>query len=495
MSFDRPLSAIGPSFADRRLLFLVLAVHAIAAWWLFGGDPIGPSWRECDTQSMARNLAFEDFDLLRPRVDWRGDTTGEVECEFPLYQGLVAVVLRFVGDVEWPGRLVSLLAASWLAWCWFGVLARCSGRRGAWFGLAALLGSAQTAYLATRVLPDATSLAFGAAGTLAFVRFLDRGCGRQLLLACALTALGALGKPTSLQFLALQAVLAWSLQRQRLREPRVWLVFAAVVAAVAAWLLHARALGLATGLTFGVTFGDVKSPAADHLLRPGLWISLAKSTATYGLGLVGALAAAALLATRRFARLDLAVGAVVALGLVGSFRYSHDAAMGPHYHAFAMLYGAWLVARCAGGVAASRAWLAALGAVIAGTAAFAVRAELAQRPGRSPTAHDATAAMVRAHVPAGDLVVFRGPKPAWDPFWRRRNNCEEPVLPYLCRRKGWVLPSDGVDGAVLADCARRGAKWYVAPAAAPEPVAAWLAAHARVVARAGDGMLFALERP
>ena len=58
--------------ADRRRLALVLLAYAALSWALFGADPIGPSWRECDTQSIARNLAFEDFDVLRPRVDWRG---------------------------------------------------------------------------------------------------------------------------------------------------------------------------------------------------------------------------------------------------------------------------------------------------------------------------------------------------------------------------------------------------------------------------------------
>ena len=37
---------------------------------------IGSSWRECDTQAIARNFLGEGWNPLRPLVDWRGDTNG-----------------------------------------------------------------------------------------------------------------------------------------------------------------------------------------------------------------------------------------------------------------------------------------------------------------------------------------------------------------------------------------------------------------------------------
>ena len=482
--------------ADRRRLCAVLLAYAALSWALFGGDAIGPSWRECDTQSVARNLAFERFDPLRPCVDWRGDTSGEVECELPVYQTVVALLLRVFGDVEWPGRLVSLAATTWLAASWFSLLARASGRRAAWFGVFALLGSAQAAHLGTRVMPDATSLALGAAGLAAFVRFLDDGRGRTLALAVAWTALGALAKPTSLQFVALQAVFACALRPARLREARVWLGFAVVVGAVGGWIVHARALGLATGLTYGVTFGDVKTPDAASLLRPGLWLSLARSTLAYGCGWLGALAGLRLLLARRLDRLDVGILAVAALGLVGTFRYSHDAGMGPHYHAFAALAGAWCIARAVA-LAPSPRWLAPVAAIaIAAATVHAHAAEIELRPGRAPTSHDATAAAIRLHAQPEARIVVRGPKPAFDVLWRRPSNFEEPVLPYLARRKAWLLPVDGVDGARLADLAARGAVLYVetAPERQTTELAAWLAANASVLARTPSATLHRLAR-
>lgn len=478
------------------LFGLALLAYALALWWTFGGDPIGPSWRECDTQAIARNLAFEDFDLARPRVDWRGDTTGEVECEAPIYQGLVAAMLRAVGDVDWPGRLVSLLAIVWLAVSWFRLFERCASRAGAWLGVAAFLAGAQAAFLGTRVMPDALSLALGSAGLAAFVRHLDDGRARTLAAATALTLVGALAKPTTLQFVALQAAFAWALQPARLRAARTWLAFAVVVAGVAAWLLHARALGLATGLTFGVTFGDVKSPAPDHLLHPRLWLTLAWSTLRYGLGWLGALAGVALLVRRGATRLDVLFGAVVFVGLVGSFRYSCDAGIGPQYHAVAALFGAWLVARAWPARAGARAGVVAA-AILLAVAVQAIVAETEHRPGRAPTGHDETARIVQASCADGELVVVRSPKPAFDSFWRRPSNFEEPVLLHLARRKGWVLPVDGVDGERLAGLAARGARLYVETGSVrlDGPLGDWLKRNARLVGSTAAARIYRLQRP
>jgi hypothetical protein len=98
-----------------------------------------------------------------------------------------------------------------------------------------------------------------------------------------------------------------------------------------------------------------------------------------------------------------------------------------------------------------------------------------------------------SHRP-GELVAIRGPKPAYDAFWRRPNNCEEPVLLALSRQKGWVLPLDGVDAARLADVMRRGARLYVEtmPGALSPEVEAWLASHARLVATTSNARIFRL---
>jgi hypothetical protein len=34
----------------------------------------GQAWRQCDSAAIARNFFEEHFSVIRPRVDWRGNT-------------------------------------------------------------------------------------------------------------------------------------------------------------------------------------------------------------------------------------------------------------------------------------------------------------------------------------------------------------------------------------------------------------------------------------
>lgn len=476
----------------RRVLWVMLGAYALIAWWCFGNGAIGASWRECDTQAIARSLAV-DLDLLRPRVDWRGATDGGVECECPLYQGAIAAMLLAFGDVEWPGRWLSLVAIVGLAAALFALLERRSGSVPALLGVMTFLSGAQATFVGTRVMPDATSTAFAVGGLAAFAVYVQKGSVRWLGCALASTAVGVLVKPTAAHVLLLQAAWIVLLAPARLREKRLWLGWVTVVVALLAWVLHARAVGQSTGLTFGVTFGDTKMPAFEHLLRPGLYRDTVLATASYGMSWIGFTAVAVTLVRRRFDRVDAAWLLIVGLGLVGSLRYSHSASMGPQYHIWSALAGAWFVAR-----AWPSRWppVATAGAALALVAfgAWNVHHEMAERAALVGTSHLQTAAKLRELSRPDDLVVVRGPKAGFNELWRRPNNCEEPVLLYQSLRKGWILPRDGVSASVLDQVVAAGARWYVDPAAeslTPETVE-WLAKKATLVASLPGASIFRL---
>ena len=57
---------------------------------------------------MSRNFVEEEYNILYPRVDWRGDTPGYVESEFPIYQFLVASLYQVFGIHEWIARLLTI---------------------------------------------------------------------------------------------------------------------------------------------------------------------------------------------------------------------------------------------------------------------------------------------------------------------------------------------------------------------------------------------------
>lgn len=475
----------------RRWLLVAFALYVIALQ-LVVPHGIGGSWRECDTQAIARNFLTDGFNPLRPQIDWRGDTDGAVECEFPLYQLMIATAMAVVGEAEWPGRVLALLSMLVAAFSLHRLLEARVGPAGALAGALVFLTGGHAAVLGTRVMPDALSTALAMAGLVTYVRFLATGNGVTLWLATAAVAFGALAKPTALQIGLLLFLWTLVLAPRRLREPRVWLAYGTILGLVALWLWHGGQLHRETGLTFGVASGgDTKFPGLQHLMMPDLYLQMAKTTGRYGFSVLGALALGVLLVRRRFDRFDACLLLVVALGLLGSFRYSHTSGLGRHYHIFAAVAGAYCVARAFPQPSPRWVWALLLAAVL-GQATMHFGNERAWRQDVLRSPQLPLAAAVQAASQAKELVVVHGTQAAFDSFWQRPINFEEPMLFYNSRRRGWVLPLDAVTSADLASLHQRGARLFVdqVPAATPAEAKQWLAAHADLLSTHPGGLIY-----
>jgi len=467
----------------RRWLLLALVAFAAVTWFALPHG-IGFSWRECDTQAIARNFVLDGFDPLRPRIDWRGATDGAVECEFPLYQLAIASVLTFTGEgAEWPGRLLAMLATMFAAVSLHRLLELRAGAGGALAGVLTFLVSGSAMMIGTRVMPDAWSFALAAASLPAFARYLHGGRRLSLWLSMAALAFAALQKPLALQLGIVMFGWTALLARHRLRDPQLWLGWVAVLAVVAAWLLHGKSLHEETGLTFGViSGGDSKFPALEHLLSPKIHAQLAWTTVQYGLSGLGVVGALWLLLNRRMDRSDVVLLGAVALGLYVSLRYSYHQVMGPHYHTFAALAGAWCVARAWPAKANALLWGALLVAVMA-QGYWRWHVEHEARTGAIDNPFVDLAASIRRLSLDGDRIVVRSSKELVDKSWKRRNNYEDPRLFYNTGLHGWVVPIDGFDVAALEGLKRDGATLVCDPEPglnAPE-VTAWLDANAERV--------------
>ena len=212
-------------------------------------------WRQADTQAIARNLAFVDFDVLRPRIDWGGDGPGFVESELPLYPALIAAAMRVSGESVWPGQLLSLACVALAAGLIFVALARRFGGLAGYLALLAILSMKGTIAVGTSIQPDSLAFLAFTVGFLAFRAFLDRPTGALLLAWVTATAIAGLVKPTTLELGLAQAMLCLLARRDLLRRPRLWIGWGLVLAVVGVYLLHARSLYLTYGNTFGVLSG------------------------------------------------------------------------------------------------------------------------------------------------------------------------------------------------------------------------------------------------
>lgn len=456
-------------------------------------------WRQADTQAMARNQAFEEFDPTSPRIDWRGDGPGYVEAEMPLYPALIAPALMLLGDSVWPGQLLSLGCVLLAAALLYRALALRFGGAPAFFALSAVLGGHGLVVIAPSIQPDTLSFLAFTVGWLAFLAYLAHGRWRDLVLWVLATAVAGLVKPTTLELGLAQGLVVLFAHRHALRDVRLWLGWALVLLVVGAYLLHARQLYLTHGNTFGVlSGGDSKLPALDRLTEPRSWLELGHQAVIWGVTWPGLLAGLYLAARRRLDAEAIALGLAAAALCVLAFRYTAGP-FGTHYHLPHAVLGAHLVARA---LAEARASSRALGKLACGLAVVATLygAATAVRFVRRlpPQPETALGTELVRFAPPGTLVAVRARAERYNEEWHTINNFEDPRVFYLSRTKGWVLPNDllGAEGvARLRELAARGARFYVHVNQFPPDaeLRAYLAAHAQLVASSQAGQIYALS--
>lgn len=485
-----------------QVLLLVTLLWAIAQVVLLPPTAIAGHWRQAETQSMALNLAHRGFNPLMPQINWGGDGPGYVEAELPLYQALVAPLLLVTHDSEWSGVLVSIACIAATALVFFVLAERRFGPAAALCGAVYVLSSRLGVHLSTAVMPDAMMVLLY---VVALERFLAWLADRRLrALYASSIALGLAGciKPTALGLgIAEFAIVAWS-ARDALRRVHVWLAWALTLAVTFAYLAHAASLFAQYGNSFGVLSGnDSKFPGLAQLAAKTHLYNLARVSLEWGIGRVPLVLGVVLLVRRRWQVTEWALAVANGVVLLVSLRYAVLDYAGGHYHVFAMIFAAWLVAQAFAMLQADLEGRALASKALAVVAAGLLLVQYAdgvtkRRAEDLRQAADPVVALGRAlaeHVEPGMLVVAQSQDDAWDPEWQRQDNYQDPRLFYAASTRGWVLANDGATPELLAAHVARGAALYAVCGPTPSTLEGWLAAHARVVHHDEHGTIYALD--
>ena len=414
---------------------------------------------------MAKNFYERPSGLLWPRIDWGGDGPGFVESELALVPFAVSRAFRFVGSVEWPGQLLSLVCTALAGLSLEHLLRRRYGPVPALVGLGSWLASRGIVFSATAVQPDLASLAFSVLALVLFLRYIETARARAAALSCVALLLAAVIKPTALQLGVVEFVLVAIMRRDLFRRPATWIAWASVLLGVGAMLYHARGIYLSYGNTFGVlSGGDRKMPTLHQLVDPLVLLRACRVSLHWGIGFAGALAALFLVLFRRLDALEVALAAGITALVLFALRYTSVAEYGAHYHLPATLLGAVLVAHAAAQLRlATRSTVTKCAVALSFVASFAYQAEDRRRIVRRG-AGDGSAPFceeLAALVLPGELVVVRSGSAAWEPSWNVPNNFQDPRIFYAAHVRGWVLPSDTDGSAELSQWVNKGARFYV----------------------------------
>lgn len=196
---------------------------------------IGHSWRQCLTAMIARNLVEISPDLRFPRVDMGGTGTGIIGAEFPVLNGLMALLHVAFGPGFWQGRSIVLVASGFAAFSFHDLVRRRLGGRVALASTLVLLSSSWFMF-SRKIMPDVFSCSLVLIALAQAFRYVVDGRPRRLAIFLLLATLGLLSK---LPAACLLGLLAWPVLDRRLAWPRrQHLLMAASVALMAACLWY-----------------------------------------------------------------------------------------------------------------------------------------------------------------------------------------------------------------------------------------------------------------
>ena len=72
----------------------------------------GHNWRQCFTNMVTRNLLEQAPNVLYPKADMLGNSSGVIGSEFPIFNYLNYLIAKLFGFQHWYGRLINLVFSS-----------------------------------------------------------------------------------------------------------------------------------------------------------------------------------------------------------------------------------------------------------------------------------------------------------------------------------------------------------------------------------------------
>ncbi len=187
-------------FEEKRYSLGFLAVLVLFQFGLhfksFSLELVGiHAWRQTQTQTHILNFAYEDANILNPRINNRGDESGIQRMEFPIMQWLFSWPYRWFGNQIELSRAMSFLLYLLSLIGFYALLRMVS--QAAWlavFGAWALSFSPALYYYAVSPLPDNFALCAGIWGLAFSALFFKKPKRLHVLLAFGFLALSALAK-------------------------------------------------------------------------------------------------------------------------------------------------------------------------------------------------------------------------------------------------------------------------------------------------------------
>ncbi len=464
------------SVTTKKILALVILLWIIIQLLISLPDSIlddWMSWRQADTQNIARNFYKYDESIFYPQINWGGNGPGYVENEFQLYTYLISKIFILTGEHTLPGQLLSLIFIIITSLFLFKlVIYRFNDERAAVFGTIVFLVSNGPIHLSTAIMPDALSIMFYSIGLYSFIKYIDQKSQTYLISFIIFTALAGLVKPLALNLGIIQFFILLLGRRESLKDFKVWLGWFVIVIIVGSYMYFSYNLYLKYGNTFGVIGGEKKFPTLHGLTVLIHYPKLFYMTVVWGLGITGWFSLVYLLLKKKFTNIEWAmlIGNVVAVFI--AMRYMVNQGFSPHYYIFMCFWGAYLSGYAFKLLEENYSkkgmkvrFVTSVSVII--VIIFAAHLFHRTHPLRihyHPNVNK-TGYKLKEIAEPNSLIIVRSianekERSTWG---NRMNNFEDPRVFYITDLHGWSLPRDYKGYEKVSEYRRLGAKYFVEP--------------------------------
>ena len=231
------------------------------------------SWRQADTASIARNFLANNLIFWQPQVNWSGSTNGLVECEFPLYQYLVAHLYKFFGVNEIFARGLSVLFGCLSIIFLFRLTKRVFDVQVAWWG--ALFYSILPAcvFYSRTIQPESLMMFLAVLSLDRWLAFLDDNNKKNLLISWLAFTIAVLIKVLPIFWIGIP-ILITGFQKSLIYKYKLYIYPIFTILICFLWYSYSYKLGQSTGLSFGLWVSDSSRYSLSVLLELRYYIDL-----------------------------------------------------------------------------------------------------------------------------------------------------------------------------------------------------------------------------
>jgi len=243
-------------------------------------------WRQTQTQSTIENFYKEDFNILNPRINNRGDGNGIFRMEFPVMQWVFACFYKIFGNHVIITRILSFIIGVFSLWGIYLLLFNIFKRP-----LIALLGawcfnfSPVFYYYTMNPMPDNLALCSSVYSLAFFFKWIDSRKYFYIVLSAFFISLGVLAKLPFIVFVGgIIAYLIMNLKRTGIGNTiKACFIFIGFLLAPAVWYIKVVGTWQGNGIVKGILAAN-KNDIANliDILQGNLISTLPELLINYG---------------------------------------------------------------------------------------------------------------------------------------------------------------------------------------------------------------------